>query len=321
MTMVSIFNSLIENLTLHWINVFYIASIIIFSTILTIFLNIFYKNLKQKGKIQNFPVKKIWLNLGVAAAAIVLILTGLPGISNNIVRLIGVVIGAIVAFSSSTLIANFMSGILLKIIEPYKEGDMVKLKNIFGKVYHIGLLHTEVQTPFREIVNVPNLVTISDIITNYTKGGYLINVDVSIGYDISHNKVEDMLLHAMKLTGLSEPFVLVTDLGSYAVKYRAKGIIRDVTKIISTESRLRKKILDEFSINDIEILSPFYVNMKNVPYNKCIMAQNPGKAPAKIGEKKPEEVMYERADKEVTKKNKKRAEKNISHAFKKIIPE
>jgi small-conductance mechanosensitive channel len=216
-----------------------------------------------------------------------------------------------------------MSGILLKIIEPYKEGDMIQIKEFFGKVFHIGFLHTAVQTPFREVVSVPNLVAISDMIINYTKGGYLVNVDVSLGYDVPRIKVEKMLINAINKAGLKDSFVLVDDLGKYSVTYKAVGLIEDVSKIVSTRSRLRSMILDSFSKNNIEILTPLYISHKEIPYSKKIISK-PSEKLSKYfhspnGVKKPEEVMYEKADKELKKKQKEKADKKISQAFKKII--
>ncbi len=307
---------------IHWINIIYILIVILVSILLFILINKFYDKLKKKFLGDIFPVRKIWVNLAVAMAAMILILTGLPGISNNVIQLVGLVLGAIVAFSSSTLIANFMSGILIKIIQPYKVGHMIKVKEHLGMVYHIGILHTEIQTPHREIVHIPNLVAISDNITNYTEGDYIVNANVSLGYDISRRKAEQLLIKAIRKTGLKDAFVLVEQLGNSSITYQANGLLEDVTEMITAKSRLMMNILDEFSKNNIEVLSPMYISKRDVLQNKKIIADRDGSLSKFFHDpnaaKKPEKVMYARADEIVKKKEKQLAEKKISAGIKNI---
>jgi small-conductance mechanosensitive channel len=254
----------------------------------------------------------------IVVSAIVLILIGLPGISNNVIQLLGLVAGAIVAFSSSTLIANLMSGVLIKMIEPYKVGNIIQIKNNFGKVYHIGLFHTEIQSPKREIINIPNLVAISDIITNFSESGYIVNVTVSLGYDISISEVEATLINAVKCSGLVNPFVLVNDLGNYGIEYEVNGLLEDATKIITARSNLRRNILIECTKNDIEIMTPLYVGKREISRSGKVMAALTEKDKKRHSISSPEKVMYEKADVVVSQKESKEAEENISAGMKTI---
>ena len=78
--------------------------------------------------------------------AIILSLPMGPDLKGHITNLLGIVISAVLALSSATLIGNGLAGIMLRIINSYKPGDFIKINEHFGRVTERGLFHTEMQT-------------------------------------------------------------------------------------------------------------------------------------------------------------------------------
>ncbi len=228
-----------------------------------------YKNYRQKhGTSQGTQLTESALKIFVFVVAIFLLLASIPGLSANAVRLVLGAVGVILALSSTTLIANAVSGVVVKMMSQYNVGDMVKIAGNFGKVSEIGALQTELQMPKRGLVKLPNSLVLKEAIFNYTAQKYIIHVPITLGYNIPHKKVEKLLIQAAKDTGLKNPFVFVLELGNNWVKYEANGLLEDTDKMVIVESNLRKNILDRFNSAGVEILSPDYINLKKFPLSQ-----------------------------------------------------
>jgi small-conductance mechanosensitive channel len=288
--------------------------IVITGTVLVEFLiDRLYKDyVKKHGPRYTLFLSEMTIRLIVFFVGIFLVLSVIPGITTNMMRLLVAAVGIILALSSTTIIANGMAGLMIKLVNSYRIGDMVEIGGHLGKVSEIGMFHTEIQTPKRGLVTVPNYVVMRDPFINYTEAKYIVHVPVTLSYDTSREKVEDLLMKALKKTELEDPFVLVTELGNYWVKYEANGLLGEVSKLISVESDLKRNILDEFNKAKVEILSPDYYAIKMVPekfvaippeYRKGKLPKWEVKKLEKLEkeEKKAEEIMFEKATKEEVK--------------------
>jgi len=79
----------------------------------------------------------------------------------------GAVLGFAIGYAAKDLISNMLSGILIAIDRPFKIGDHVKIKGIEGKVLNITLRTTEIETPEKIKVLIPNSKILGDAIYNY----------------------------------------------------------------------------------------------------------------------------------------------------------
>ncbi|MFH1450493.1 MAG: mechanosensitive ion channel domain-containing protein [archaeon] len=248
------------------------AVIIIGAALIEFSISFIYNRYRKKyGIKRGMQMTETALRIFVFFVAVILLLSSIPGLSTNTVRLVFGAVGVILALSSTTLIANAVSGVVIKFMRQYNVGDMVKIANNLGKVSEIGLLQTELQMSKRGIVKLPNSLVLKDAIFNYTAQKYIVHVPITLGYDIPRNKVEALLMAAVKDTGLKNPFVFILELGNNWVKYEANGLLEDTTKLVIVESNLRKNILDRFNNAGVEILSPDYVNLKKFPTKKKIL--------------------------------------------------
>jgi len=278
--------------------------VIIGAGLIEFFIGRIYKTYRKRhGTKQGAQMTETALRVFVFIVAVVLLLASIPGLSSNAIRLVFGAIGIILALSSTTLIANGVSGVVIKIMGQYSVGDMVKIGGNLGKVSEIGTLQTELQMPKRGLVKLPNSLVLKEAIFNYTAQKYIVHVPVTLGYDVDRRTVEKLLVKAVKDTGLKNPFVFVLELGSNWVKYEANGLLEDTSKLVIVESNLRKSILDKFNSAGVEILSPDYLRLKKVPpKKKVIPAKVKGKMPEKREidreSKKAEAVMFKKAKEE-----------------------
>ena len=86
----------------------------------------------------------------------------------------------------------------------------------------------------------------------------------SLGYDIPRRTVRKLLEEAAEAAELKEAFVHVIELGDFSISYRVNGFLEDVKKIISARSKLREMMLDKLHENDIEIVSPTFMNTRGL---------------------------------------------------------
>jgi hypothetical protein len=73
--------------------------------------------------------------------------------------------------------------------------------------------------------------------------------------------------------GLKDAFVHVRELGDFAVNYRVAGLLEDVKSLISSRSRLRESMLDALHGEDIEIISPNFMNTRALSGKESIIPE------------------------------------------------
>lgn len=220
-------------------------------------------------------------------------------VRNLFLTLFGVGITGLITLSSTTLAANFMAGLMLRQVGSFKVGDFVRVDDNFGRVSGRGAFHVELQTEDRDLMTLPNAYLISKPLRVVRSSGTMVTCEVSIGYDVAHEEVERVLLAAAGATGLSDPHVLVLELLDHAVSYRVAGFLKDVESILSTRSRLRKAVLVEARAAGLEIVSPSFMNQRQV--RAAVIAEAPASAPdhespAENGEKEFEKLVFDKAE-------------------------
>lgn len=211
--------------------------------------------------------RQITVIVAWSAAVILLVLT-LPiseSTRGQLLSLLGLMLTALIALSSTTLVANAMAGLLLRIINSFGPGDFIRVGEHFGRVSERGLFHTEIQTEDRDLMTLPNMHLITTPVTVVHEAGTIISSTLSLGYELHHQRVEQLLREAGAQAGLIEPFVQILELGDYSIVYRVGGRLDDVGSLITARSQLRASILDTLHGAGVEIVSPAYMNQRPQP--------------------------------------------------------
>lgn len=194
----------------------------------------------------------------------------------------GLVVTGALAISSQSIIANAMAGLMLRSVASFKPGDFIEVSEHMGRVSEQGLFHTEIQTPDRDLITIPNSVMLEQPVRVVRGSGTIVSVRLSIGYDVSHHVLEDLFVAAAREVDLVDPFVQMIDLGDYAITYRVAGFLEDPRTLLASRSRLRMAIVDTLSDAGIEIMSPMYVARRAVNNDPLIANDRTRSAGARV---------------------------------------
>jgi small-conductance mechanosensitive channel len=182
----------------------------------------------------------------------------------QLLSLFGIVVSATIALSSTTIMGNLIGGLMLRVVSNLRAGDFVRVGEHFGRITERGLLHVEIQTEDSDLTTLPNLMLVQQPFTVVRAGGTIISAEVSLGYDVSHVEIEKALLKAAADAGLEDGFVQTRNLGDFSVLYRLCGRLTDVRQIVTRRSRLRTAMLDALHSAGIEIVSPTFMNQRQI---------------------------------------------------------
>ena len=235
--------------------------------------------------------------LALTFAGILAVILALPmgdSMRGQLLGLIGILLSAAIALSSTTFIGNIMAGIMLKAIKSVRPGDFLSVANVTGRITEMDLLHTEIQTEDRDLVTVPNLYMVTQPMKVVRASGTIVSAEVSLGYDIPRTQASRLLREAAGKAGLADSFIHVRDLGDYSVTYRIAGLLEDVKSLISVRSRLREEMLDALHRAGIEIVSPHFMNTRSLQAEQSFIPVA-GDA-AEVAAVSQEEVAFDKAE-------------------------
>lgn len=257
--------------------------------------------MKRKPPTSGSRISRQLLLAALSGIFVILMVLQLPiadAARGQLLSLLGILVTAAVALSSTTLLGNAMAGLMLRSIGNFRPGDFIVVEGHRGRVSELGLLRTEIQSERRDLITLPNLYLVSNPVTVVRPSGTFISATVSLGYDVGRNKVETCLIDAAERAGLSDPFVFVMELGDFSITYQAAGFLEEVKYLISAESRLRECMLDALHEADIEIVSPTFMNQRQLaPERRFIPKPDRARQAEPVAEEpRPEERIFDKAE-------------------------
>lgn len=284
----------IPDLLLDWLPVS--ITILIGTLILTVAYQLLIK--RAPAATESFATRQLLMAAltGILVIAIVLELPIGDAPRGQLMSLLGILVTAAVALSSTTLLGNAMAGLMLRSIQNFKPGDFIIVDGHRGRVSALGLLRTEIQTERRNLTTLPNLYLVSNPVTVVRPSGTFIAATVSLGYDVPRAKIEACLNKAAGDAGLTDPFVFVLELGDFSITYQAAGFLEEVKYLISAESELRERMLDALHREGIEIVSPTFMNQRQVGIERKFIPEVQAQQTQPDDESRPEERMFDKAD-------------------------
>jgi small-conductance mechanosensitive channel len=214
--------------------------------------------MKRTSK-SSFPYQRQLITFAVVLLGLFLAIALLPiahEVKGQILSVLGVLLSAVIALSSTTLVGNAMAGLMLRMMHEFRAGDFIEIDDMIGRVTDFGIFHTEMQMITRDVVSLPNLLLVQRPVKVTRRGGTFIHIDVSIGYTVPHTAVEAALKEAAESVALSDPFVFVQRLLDHAIQYRVYGLLEEFSERLSKTSDLHKAVLTVLHEQGIEIASP-----------------------------------------------------------------
>jgi len=223
----------------------------------------------------------------VIAFALVVAYPYIPGSESAAFKGVSVFLGVLFSLGSSSFIGNMIAGMAMTYRGTFKDGDLIKVGDVVGKVEGVKLMATRLRTAKNESVILPNSTILNTEVTNYSQqagtDGLVIHSIVGIGYETPWRQVEAMLLEAAKRTeGLKSappPFVLQRSLGDFAVQYEINAYWAGEGSLLALYSRLHGNIQDVFNEHSVQIMTPAYECDPEVP--KVVPPDKWYEAPAK----------------------------------------
>jgi small-conductance mechanosensitive channel len=165
-----------------------------------------------------------------------------------------------IGFGLQSVVNNFVSGLILLAERPIKVGDLVVVAGEEGYVRKISVRSTEVETPERARVLIPNAYFITEKVKNWTlrDNTRRIVIPISVGYGCDPRKVMATLLEVAQ----DNPNVMTTpapsadfDFGADGLNFKLYAFIYDLSKGGSASTDLRLAILDAFNEAGIAMAS------------------------------------------------------------------
>jgi small-conductance mechanosensitive channel len=202
--------------------------------------------------------------VGVAIA--IMVALSIAGINFASLAIIAGALSVGIGFGLQNIVNNFVSGIIMLVERPVRNGDWIVVGNTEGYVQRISIRTTTIRTFDRADVIVPNSDLISGQVTNWTLGntwGRLrIKIGVAYGSDIE-TVIETLLEvannNADVIKGhpqLPDPYVLFLDFGDSSLDFELCAIIRDINRRRYVTSDINRAINAAFNKQGIEIPFP-----------------------------------------------------------------
>ena len=239
------------------------------------------------------------LLVGVILIGTVAVVIALPiggDVKGALLGAFGVTVAAVVGLSSTTIVGNVFGGLMLQSVANFRVNDWIQVEDHFGKVTHRRLLTTEIQTEDRDLMTLPNLFLATNPVRVVRESGTIVSASVSIGYDVHHLRLEPIFALAAADAGLRDPiYTYVTELGDHAVTYRVSGLLEPVDYLLSVRSGLRSGIFDRLGDAGIEIVSPGFMNRRELDAEQPIVARRPMDARPTDERPKPEDKVLDKA--------------------------
>ncbi|WP_159987323.1 MULTISPECIES: mechanosensitive ion channel family protein [unclassified Novosphingobium] len=198
--------------------------------------------------------------LGLTLSAVVAITAAGLDLSN-----LAFVAGALsvgVGFGLQSVVANFVSGLILLIERPIKEGDWIEVGDFSGHVRKIAFRSTHIETLDKHELIIPNSALTSGNVTNLTygsnQGRITLPVGVAYGSDLAKAKAAmiEIASNHPRVLDRPAPKVIMDGFGDSAIDLKLLCVVDNVNDRVSVRSDLFFAIVAAFDAARITIPFP-----------------------------------------------------------------
>ena len=227
-------------------------------------------NLIQRGLdsvSRNRQVNGLIATTSYVALLIVGIMTSLSilnlsGVVTSLLAGVGI-IGLALGFAFQDLAANFMSGILIAIRQPFEIDDVIETNDYIGTIESVSLRSTSIRTFQGQIVLIPNKDIFGNPIVNYSVTRKR-RVDLSCGvaYGDDLEKARDLAIRAVEsieyLDTSKEVQLFYTEFGDSSINFDVRFWIdfKKQVDYLRAQSEAIMKIKKSYDDNGITIPFP-----------------------------------------------------------------
>ncbi|MXO51499.1 mechanosensitive ion channel [Erythrobacter gaetbuli] len=198
--------------------------------------------------------------VGIVLAAIIAITS--TGLDLSSLAFVAGALSVGLGFGLQSVVENFVSGIILLLERPVREGDWVEVGPYSGIVRKISVRSTRIETFDNHQIIVPNSQLITETVKNLSFAGDAARIIVPVGvaYDTDLDKARTVLLEVAAANELviddPAPSVAVEDFGDNSINLKLLAFVRDVTTGAGVKSDLSFAVAKRFAQEGIEIPFP-----------------------------------------------------------------
>ncbi|HEX9972370.1 MAG TPA: mechanosensitive ion channel family protein [bacterium] len=184
------------------------------------------------------------------------------------------VAGIALGLAAQQTLANFISGIILLMSKPFREGDLVELEGTFGRVKEISLRSTALLTMDNILVDIPNQKIVESKIVNHTFNRNIrIRTRIGVAYKTNIPQAQQVLLDLIRNDDhfLIEPApeVIVVDYADSSIILELQVWLKDSRQEIDLDNEITEKIKAAFDNAGIQIPFPHrQVFIEAIPVNE-----------------------------------------------------
>jgi len=176
------------------------------------------------------------------------------GIRLDLLLLLIALVGGALVLANKDVLQSLASKYFSDVYVPFKVGDTIKIKDYYGKVIEINPLCTILLTEKEELISIPNVFFLREIVVNVTpKAWKEIVIPILIGNDLDLAEFEsEVIKSCSKLKGqLDErfpPILTIKNRGSNSTEVLLTLMIKEPSKkdlIVSEVNFIISEIMDK----------------------------------------------------------------------------
>ena len=218
-------NTAIKMLPNLMVAILVLLAFVIFGKLLKRLFNKIFQRITDNASLQTLLSSILYITIISIGAFIALSILQLDGAVTSLLAGAGV-IGLALGFAFQEIASNFIAGSMMSIRKPFKPGDLIKTNDFFGKVLHIHLRTTELQTMEGQLILIPNAEVFKKPIINYSQlGKRRIDISVGVTYDTDLPFAKKVTREAIeKITGIEKDNITIffTEFGDSSINFTVR---------------------------------------------------------------------------------------------------
>jgi len=220
------------------------------------------KAIKERGGDKNAAISAKKVTAYAIYPVTIVIASGVLGVP---VGSFGTALGLIglgLSFALKDVIANFITGILILIGQPFKVGDQIKAGGEEGTVKDIKVRATDIKTYDGRKVIIPNSQLYNGVVINNTAyDERRFEVIVGVGYDEDISTAVELARESLEESEMvetePEPQVLVNELGGSSVNLKLRGWTKpSKANMVQAASEVTQGVKEKYDKEGIDIPYP-----------------------------------------------------------------
>ena len=184
------------------------------------------------------------------------------GIDLTALTVVAGALGVGIGFGLQSVVANFVSGLVLLLEQPIRINDRVTVENVEGNVADIHFRSTTIVTNDNISIIVPNSQFINQTVINWSHGDPTIRIHVPVG--VAYGSDVELVTQTLYQVAAADqgvlqqpaPEVRFTEFGDSSLNFELLVWSDDPPRHLQLRSRLNYAIDAAFRRNDIQIPFP-----------------------------------------------------------------